>query len=289
VTQQGRRIVFVNSAAGSGDASAIVDGLVERGFVIDDRDDDLEARVRAAVDAGAEAVAVVGGDGSQRSAARMLSGSDTVLIAAPGGTFNHFAKAVGTGADDAVLHAVDRGDAIDVPVAHVNGEPFLNTAVMGWYPDLVRTRERLRQRMPRPVAALAAGLWHVARAPRITVTVPGLAARPAWMVWVGNGRYGTTLDDLARDDVTDETLDVRIAWTSRRLAKARLAYDLVRKRWSHGPHADRLLVREPLRMVVDVRRVTMALDAEVVTVSSPLTFVPAAEWVRVMGHRVIED
>jgi hypothetical protein len=33
----------------------------------------------------------------------------------------------------------------------------------------------------------------------------------------------------------------------------------------------------------------MALDAEVVTVSSPLTFVPAAEWVRVMGHRVIED
>lgn len=110
-----RFVVLVNAAAGSVDESAeerdeITRAFADRGIdaavhAIDPQD--LAEAMRAAWNAGAEAVIIAGGDGSVNSAANVAAGSDIVLGVLPMGTFNHFAKDLGVPTGD--LSASMRG------------------------------------------------------------------------------------------------------------------------------------------------------------------------------------
>lgn len=101
---------------------------------------DLEALVRAAVDAGADALAAAGGDGSQATVAGIAAERRLPFACIPAGTRNHFALDLGVDRDDVVgaLDAfVDGGERV-VDLGEVNGRTFVNNVSLGVYGHAVQ-------------------------------------------------------------------------------------------------------------------------------------------------------
>jgi undecaprenyl-diphosphatase len=188
---------------------------------------DLHRELVKAVAAGAEIVAVGGGDGTQRTAASVLAHTASTLLPVPLGTFNHFARAIGIDTAEAAGEALEGGTPTRIDLAQVNEEVFLNNASIGWYAEMLRTRMRLSHRMPRQLAKVAALLVHLPKAPRVDVEVAGQVYK-SWLIWVGNGRYDLRVGHLSeRLSLTDHHLDVRILVADRRLARFRAGFSLL--------------------------------------------------------------
>jgi diacylglycerol kinase family enzyme len=100
-----------------------------------------------------DAVVVGGGDGSIRTVASVLVGSDVPLGILPLGTLNRFAKdlRIPLFVDGAVAVIASREKSY-VDVGELNGEIFINNSSIGIYPYLVVERERRssRRRRVRP-------------------------------------------------------------------------------------------------------------------------------------------
>ncbi len=104
---------------------------------------DLERLVRGAVERGADALAMAGGDGSQAVVAAIAAELALPYACIPAGTRNHFALDLGVDRDDVVgaLDAlVDGGERI-VDLAEVNGRVFVNNVSLGMYADAVQRPE----------------------------------------------------------------------------------------------------------------------------------------------------
>ncbi len=104
---------------------------------------DLEQLVRGAVERGADALAMAGGDGSQAVVAAIAAELALPYACIPAGTRNHFALDLGVDRDDVVgaLDAlVDGGERV-VDLADVNGRVFVNNVSLGMYADAVQRPE----------------------------------------------------------------------------------------------------------------------------------------------------
>ncbi len=138
---------------------------------------------RAAVKAGAEAVVAGGGDGTVRAVASVLAGGEVPLGVLPLGTLNHFAGDLKIPTDlEAAVRLVGEGEVHPLDVGEVNGEIFLNNSSLGFYPPIVKERDREMKRsshgkwMSMAIATfkllpklsslhvrISAGDWHVER------------------------------------------------------------------------------------------------------------------------------
>ena len=142
-----RPVLFVNPNSGGGKAARA--GLAERArelgidVVVLRTGDDLAALVETALDGGADALGVAGGDGSLAVVAAAALANGLPFLCVPAGTRNHFALDLGldrhdpVGSLDAFTDAVERR----VDVAEVNGRLFLNNVSLGIYGDAVRQPE----------------------------------------------------------------------------------------------------------------------------------------------------
>jgi diacylglycerol kinase family enzyme len=101
---------------------------------------DLEQLVRDAVDRGADALAVAGGDGTQAIVAAIAADLDLPYACVPAGTRNHFALDLGVDRADVVgaLDAFVDGGEHRVDLAEVNGRVFVNNVSLGLYADAVQ-------------------------------------------------------------------------------------------------------------------------------------------------------
>ena len=93
-----------------------------------------------AVERGADALGMAGGDGSLAVVAAVAIEHDLPFVCVPAGTRNHFALDVGVERRD-VLGSLDAfGEALErhVDVADVNGRLFLNNVSLGIYGEAVR-------------------------------------------------------------------------------------------------------------------------------------------------------
>jgi len=102
--------------------------------------DDLEHLVRAAVEEGADGLAMAGGDGSQAVVAKVAAELDLPYACVPAGTRNHFALDLGVDRDDVVgsLDAFVDGGERRVDLAEVNGTVFVNNVSLGVYAEAVQ-------------------------------------------------------------------------------------------------------------------------------------------------------
>lgn len=155
------------------------------------------------------ALGVAGGDGTVATVAAAALRHRLPLAVFPTGTRNHFARDAGVGSFADTVRAVEAGDALAVEVATVNDVPFVNTAVIGAYPELVRRREALAPTTGRWLAtALAAGQV-LRRQQPVPLTIDGWPVA-VWTLFVGNCRYttGHGLLHAYRPRLNDGLLDI---------------------------------------------------------------------------------
>jgi diacylglycerol kinase family enzyme len=101
---------------------------------------DLAGLARQALDSGADALAMAGGDGSQATVAAIAAERRVPYACIPAGTRNHFALDLGVDRDDVVgaLDALTDGGERVVDLAEVNGRVFVNNVSIGLYGQAVQ-------------------------------------------------------------------------------------------------------------------------------------------------------
>jgi undecaprenyl-diphosphatase len=170
---------------------------------------------------GAQALGVAGGDGSVAAAAAVALEHGLPLAVVPAGTLNHFARDVGVDTLEDAAEAVTKGSAVCVDVAEVNGTPFLNTASIGVYPEVVERRDALSGRMGKWVAMTVAAAQVLRRATPVEVVLNGRPAK-VWILFVGNCCYTPRgLAPAWRPRLEDGLLDVQYLRADVRFSRTR--------------------------------------------------------------------
>jgi undecaprenyl-diphosphatase len=126
--------------------------------------------------------------------------------------------------------------------------------------------------MPRRLAKMLSVAVHLPWLRRFTVDVGDGMTRRTWMVWIGNGEFGTHLNDLIeRESLADQRLDVRVLSAAHRLPRARALGALLAGRMEESQAIERLSLST---VTLRLRRpqVLVALDGELVTLATPLAF-----------------
>jgi diacylglycerol kinase family enzyme len=137
-------MLFVNPASGGGKAAraALVDRARERGIGVTvlRPDRSLASLAGEAVQSGADALGMAGGDGSLAIVAATARAHGLPFVCVPAGTRNHFALDLGVDRHDLVgaLEAFTDGVERLIDVGSVNGRLVLNNVSLGVYGEAVR-------------------------------------------------------------------------------------------------------------------------------------------------------
>lgn len=157
-----------------------------------------------------DAVVVGGGDGTIRTVAGVLAGTDVPLGVIALGTLNHFAKDLGIPlALEAAAEIIAAGHIGVIDLAEVNGEIFINNSSIGIYPYLVIDRERRRDmhKLKKWMAAIPAFFRMMRHFPRrrLRISAEGWS-RPyrTPCLFVGNNEYSTALFSIGRRERLDQ-------------------------------------------------------------------------------------
>jgi diacylglycerol kinase family enzyme len=284
----------LNDSSGTGDCQKSAQQLTEI-FAAAGREaritvarggDQLRSAMKQAVEDGCEALVAGGGDGTINTAASQLIDRDIPLGVIPLGTLNHFAKDLGIPLDlDAAAMVVLEGRVCRVDVGEVNGRVFLNNSSLGVYPAIVRLRDRYRAGgWGKWIAALWAGLTVLRRNPFMAVRIAAegdTIVRRTPLLFVGNNEYRMAgLDAGSRDSLTSGHLAVYVLNAERRPGLLRLAWQVLVKGADQVKELDLLSVESA---TVETRRprVQVALDGEVMSLESPMTYRSRAAALRV--------
>ncbi|WP_051468342.1 bifunctional phosphatase PAP2/diacylglycerol kinase family protein [Actinomadura oligospora] len=187
-----------------------------------ERGGDLAATLDEAAER-AEVLAVVGGDGTVNAAARAALAHKVPLLVVPGGTFDHFARALGveTVADAVTAYRDGRLGRVDVGRVTPGDVVFLNTASFGAYTALVARRERLEGRLGKWPALAVAAVRTLRDFDPHEMIVDG-RTRTVWLAFVGNGVYSSHGPAPTwRTALNDGVFDVRVVEVARRVPRVR--------------------------------------------------------------------
>ena len=240
----------------------------------------IEPAIRAAVASKADAVVIGGGDGTVVTAAGLMLGSGKALGLLPLGTMNLLARDLGMPADlRAAVQVLAQGHTRRIDVAEVNGRIFLNNAVLGLYPALVRARERQRG-VPgwRKWPAMALAVYRALRYHNlIDVSVdlgqgPRLVRTPA--LAVVNNVYHDRPDAafLGRPVLDEGRLAVYLATHRTRIGLIRLMVGLAIGGWQSDAELESLTMTELTVTSHTRHRLRVAIDGEVTKLAPPLVF-----------------
>ncbi len=140
-----RAVLFYNPKSGGGKAERFHVAREARARGVEPVElqlgDDLATLVRDAIENGADALGVAGGDGTQAIVAAIAAERGLPYVCVPAGTRNHFALDLGVDRDDVVgaLDAFTKGGERMVDLAEVNGRVFVNNVSLGVYAEAVQS------------------------------------------------------------------------------------------------------------------------------------------------------
>ncbi|MEU1971639.1 diacylglycerol kinase family protein [Microbacterium sp. NPDC019599] len=177
----------------------------------------LDDVVAAALEGSAppDVLGVVGGDGSVARMAHLARRHGLPLLVLPGGTFNHFARALGVDGVDAAIDALAAGTGLSVAAAEVSAddaEPLtvLNVVSLGTYPHVVAEREERINDLGKWVGGVVAASRALREAEPVVIARHGRRAR-VWSVFVSVGRNAPDqVATMQRQTIDDDVLDIRI-------------------------------------------------------------------------------
>jgi hypothetical protein len=235
---------------------------------------DLEQLVRGAVDDGADALAMAGGDGSQAVVAMVAAEQGLPYACIPAGTRNHFALDLGVDRDDVIgaLDAFIGGRERRVDLAKVNGRVFVNNVSIGLYAEAVQ-REGYRgaklrtilDTLPEVLGPEGNGLdlrWNGPKGPEHSSSAA---------ILVSNNRYrlGHAVGSGTRPRIDDRLLGIAVA------SPPGGGQRLIERPWQEWS--------SPAFEVDADGPIAAGIDGEAVTLEAPLHFriLPAALRVRI--------
>ncbi|WP_162245553.1 bifunctional phosphatase PAP2/diacylglycerol kinase family protein [Modestobacter sp. Leaf380] len=257
-------VIAVNPRSGREDYDPASDiaSLLPRAVVRDITPQESVTDVlQQAVRDGARALGVAGGDGSVAAAAAVALEHRLPLAVLPAGTLNHFARDVGVATPVEAAAAVEAGDGVQVDVATVNGTPFLNTASIGSYPEMVRRRDRLSGRMGKWLAMTVAAGQVLRTGHPVRLVVDGREVS-VWILFVGNGVYTPRgLSPAWRPSLADGLLDVQYLRADLRFGRSRAVLATLLGASEHSRSYAQFQVRE-LRVQSRSGPLTVAYDGE---------------------------
>jgi len=140
-------VLIMNLKSGGGKAEQfhLVDECRARGIrpVVLRPGDDLIALAEDAIELGAPAIGMAGGDGSQAAVASVAARRSIPHVCVPAGTRNHFALDLGLDRTDVVGALEAYSDQVErtVDLANVNGRTFVNNCSLGLYARVVQSPE----------------------------------------------------------------------------------------------------------------------------------------------------
>jgi diacylglycerol kinase family enzyme len=237
-----------------------------------------EAALESAKKGEIDVVVVGGGDGSIRTVAGVLAGSEVPLGILPLGTLNHFAKDLGIPLDlDGAVGVIAKGHIAAVDAAEVNGRVFINNSSLGLYPDIVLDRERQRRRLGRGKwrALVAASLHAARRYPVLSLKIDldGQAFhRRSAFVFIGNNEYRMEGFEIGERPALDRgRLSLYVTQRTGRFGLLRLALRALLRRLRQARDFDMLTAPS---LVVETRHSHMrvATDGEVTLMETPLHY-----------------
>jgi diacylglycerol kinase family enzyme len=204
----------VNPGSGSGEEArdlerTLTDRLTDV-RAVELSDPDLSEEVDRAVGEG-RAVVAAGGDGTVNGVAQHVVGRG-IMAVLPLGTLNHFGRDLGLRDIDHAIEVLKTGPVRRVDVGRVGDRFFLNNVGIGLYPEMIHRRDHAPDRTAKWLAAAGASIRVMRDSAPVTGTIEADGdprALLAWMVFVGNNRFGTTPGRIGQRDRLDEgVLDV---------------------------------------------------------------------------------
>ena len=208
---------------GSEDPATVIRRLLPEATLLvpgrDGANEDLDVLLKQAVNMpGARALGVSGGDGTVSAAARLARTHHLPLAVFPGGTLNHFAKALGTDSFDATAQAITSGTARLIDTAELTVQPperdrttvdVLNTFSLGAYPQMVAKREELESRTGKWLGGILASLDVARQGATTEIAIDG-DAHTLWLTFVGINTYVPPgLVPATRTRLDTSNLDIR--------------------------------------------------------------------------------
>ena len=171
--------------------------------------------MRGAIERGADALAMAGGDGSQAIVAAIAAERELPYACIPAGTRNHFALDLGVDRDDVVgaLDAFVDGGERTVDLAEVNGRVFVNNVSLGVYAESVQKQEYRDAKIRTILDTVPDMLGPGGSELDLRWTGPGGQTHHAGaMVLVSNNRYrlGRAIGSGTRPRIDDGLLGVSI-------------------------------------------------------------------------------
>lgn len=281
-----RVVAIVNAGAGSGTAGQI-DADELRGLF---RDAGIEADVRIvpgdrigetadeAVRSGVDAVIAGGGDGTIRAVASRLAGGPIPLGVLPVGTLNHFARDLGIPVDlPGAVRLIAEGAVHELDLGEVNGEIFVNNSVLGFYPPVVKVRDRERQERQRGkwMATLLAAIKVLPRHPPLRLRVrigEEELVRDTLFAFIGNSEYEMSAFSYgARSRFDSGNLYLYIAKIRDGLGLAGL---LLLSLFKDVKGTDRVDCLSAPELTIEMKQSTVPvyLDGEVTVLETPLRY-----------------
>lgn len=276
-----RAVLFFNPKSGGGKAEqfSLESEATDRGIKAVEMQPgcDLERMAREAVEAGADALAMAGGDGSQAVVAAIAAEFDLPYACIPAGTRNHFALDLGVDREDVVgaLDAFVGGGERRVDLAEVNGRVFVNNVSLGVYAEAVQ-RDGYREAKVRTLLETGAEILDSDSTGNVLEwkSPSGSQHSSSAAILISNNLYrlGSALGSGTRPKIDDGKLGVTVfadpVVGGRRLTRLQRPW----RQWSTPTFE--VSAREP---------VAAGIDGESATVDPPLRFEirPAALRVRI--------
>jgi diacylglycerol kinase family enzyme len=280
-------VVLANCAAGrlSAKTQALLDSISAALQAADiDADvravphDRLEAEAKAAAASSADVVVAGGGDGTVRTVASALAGTEKTLGVLPLGTLNHFAKDISIPLDLAeAAQVIAAGNVSAIDVGVVNDHVFINNSSLGVYPRVVLERDLHRRRwgLSKWTAMAISVIKTFRRFPLVHVRLEAneqTITRKSPLVFVGNNQYQLDLLKIGKRACLDNgELSLYITNTQTRWGMLALTVRAVFGRLKQSRDFEAVCLKQ---CWIESRRhrLHVAIDGDVIKLRPPLHY-----------------
>ena len=248
--------------------------------------DDATALAREAVDRGADALGVGGGDGSLAAVATVALERDVPFVCIPLGTRNHFARDLQLDLNDPVAALMAfRGREQRVDVGRVGQQIFLNNVSLGLYASFVHDPERKTRNRLMAFLRMAPAALGRSRTPLdVSFELEGKREhRAALVVLVANNDYRLeSMADLGERQRLDEGL--LHVYVIEAVSTGALLRLLLKAAVGDAAEAEGLVEHAARQLRVDLphHRIHAAIDGEPVVLEAPLDFEVEPKALRVL-------